>query len=924
MKIKSPDFLSNRKGISTVVIALLSPFLLGMVALAVDVGYAYMQKSTLDQAAQLAALSAAQTMKTSDDPAVIRQKVLDVYAQNGLPASDNLVITVTKGAETVFIDTNLKMTYNFAKVLGFNDVLLRTQSLAELCADGSARLIKMSTYDLMPFGIPHGRAAFSWDGNTLYIDGSLAESWNENSSFRFNVGSEYLLKLGEGASPDPLGRKYLIPMDGGEDVTPKDAQDPVCPEIGSHTQAQPLKAYGLVHWCLQHRYTVDWLLDYNGGSYLVNYHPDIDTAVSTNGVYFSDVSKILLTAEQAQQLMDYLGANQNSEGRAYGLIHLTKPMNYAVYTPFMYSNADLMPWGLVNKTADYPFGYQFNVQYTLKYGFDANVSGDTEARCGALVMGSTGASQYRSNIANGVSNFKQNTDGTTGVLYYVGEVLQTEPNNMLNPTKQGLQDRLAAGKFYLELPVVTTLDTNSTVETTIVGFINFMLSGVDTAHGYVYGQFVDTIPRDQLTYTLNIDENDVIPAKMLKMAGIPYSWIHDTDVLNGNISNYQWIACSHTDFFNENVPEKIAEWVAGGHYFFNLCWSTLRFDNALTQYNHNTYGNNSQSYVPSAFFQSYSTIQTSKCPFCKNHPGSSCDACRNTGWVQEYVKYTDVDNDALSNYTLSPRDIPLNQDHVTVVPADLTAGRVQSFKTSGLLSSCQVFASNNSPAYRQVITAYPSSSVAKVVSRTYKIHDSDPGGVMTFMGGHDPGNAAGYRMMLNSCLACAESPLISAAIRTDFGALDMDSVLETSDPEEYLGNVKYGYKYLLTPGQIVDTLPGNQPDKTNTGVFFNVGSDHHTWNNYPIDSQRVVLVPIVSTRTPDSLLTCISQPNIDSPPRSIYSINQRDKVRIKGIAKFWLLDVNQWSYYDMYLGPLTNGQVRGIFLGYFIPPVDGK
>ncbi|MDD2716582.1 MAG: Tad domain-containing protein [Candidatus Wallbacteria bacterium] len=923
MKIK-PGSL-NKKGVSIVIVALSSVVIMGMAALAVDVGNAYMQKSTLDQAAQLAALSAAQAMKNSNDQAVIQQKALDVFAQNGLPVDQaHMTVNVTKGTETAFIDAHLTVPFYFARVLGFSDVTLNSQALAELCADGSAKLIKENTYDLVPWGIPHGKTTYNFNEQKLYIDGTLADNWSENSGFAFNPGSEYLLKLGEGPLPDQQGRKYLIPMDGGEDANPKDAVDPICPEVGSHSQSQLLKAYGLVHWCLQQHYAVDWLLDYNGGSYLVDYHSGIDTAVSSNGVSFSSVNKILLTAAQARQLTDFLAANQNSENRSYTVVHMTRPINYAVFTPFEYSCGDLMPWGLQYKTNTYPFGYQFGAQYTLKYGSGAGETGYGGGNWGALAMGANGANQYRDNIEYGVDDILHGVENPNGTVYYVGRTIDTEPGNMVGPTMQGLTDRITQNKLYVKIPVVTTLDVNGRSATTIMGFLNFKLNSVDSQKGWVYGTLVDKIPVDQLTHTVNENENEVVPAKVLKMAGIPYNWIHDDGVLNGTINNYQWISTSHDDFYDENVAEKIAEWNAGGRYFFNLCWSTLRFENALCVYNHRNFGTETQNYIPGAFFQTYSEPQYSHCYRC-NASGANCDACRYTGWVIEYVKHDDINNESVANYTLSPHDISLNQDHVATVNADPSSGRVQAFNVNKLLSDCQVFAKNNSAAgYNQVITAYSSSSVAKVVSRTYKIHNTDLGGVMTFMGGHDPGNDAGYRLILNSCLAGTQTALLTTVARTNYGALDMDAALEAGDPDEYLANIKYGYKYLLTPGQVVDTLPGNFPEQTNTGVAFNMGTDAGTWNSHATDSQRIVLVPIVSTKNSDNALICTSTDNVAHPPAGIYSIYQRDKVRLKGIAKFWLLDVTQLNSYDATLGPLENGQVRGIFLGYYIPPADAK
>ncbi|MDD2716581.1 MAG: pilus assembly protein TadG-related protein [Candidatus Wallbacteria bacterium] len=924
MKIKF--YLLNKKGVSIVIVALSVVVLMGMAALAIDVGNAYMQKSTLDQAAQLAALSAAQAMKNSSDPAVIQQKALDVFAQNGLPTDQaDITVNVTKGTETAFIDAHLNVPFYFARVLGFNDVSLNSQALAELCADGSAKLIKENTYDLVPWGIPHGRTTYNATEQKLYIDGTVADNWTENSSFQFYQGYEYLLKLGLGQPADAIGRKILIPMDSTGDCNPADANDPICPEVGSHVQADLIKAYGLVYWCLQNNYAVDWLLDYNGGSYLVDYNDAILSATSATSptVNFSSVSKITLSAAQAATLSNWLAANNSSEGRPYQIVHVTNYPQVAVYTANVYSPADLVPWGLEDQAAAYPFGYVVGNQYTLKYGPDQSPANYGPGNFGALTMVGNGANDYRNGIASGVPN-------PNGETWYVGKTVYTKTGNMAGPTIQGLSDRLAAGKIYCKVPVVDSMDMNGHSSTTIKGFLNFKINSVDSNGNFVYGTLVDKVPTDQLSYTVNEDSNTEVVAKVLKQAGIPFSWIHDAGVIDGTINNYDWLYTHHEDFQNNLVPAKIAQWVSAGHYYFDMCWSTDRFDNALEDYNHDTFGTTTSQYIPRMFFNSYSSKQYSACYRCSSSSGKDCDACRYSGWVWEWVKHTDVNTDNNPTYSLSPRDIMQTQNHVTTIPADGSLGRTNAFKLTSLISAQNIYAKDNSAAeYKLGIYEYfnySGTNYAKAMIRDYKINSTDLGGVVCFMGGHDPSNTPAYRLILNNVMASSIAPAVARTSRTNYGALDMDSSDDglTADSGEYLANIEYGYKYFLAPGAILETLPYNLPEQTNTGVAFNVGSDASTWNSHATDSQRIVLVPIVSIRNSDNSLTCISPDNTSQAPKSVYGIYQRDKVRLKGIAKFWLLDVTKPGSYDSTLGPIENGQVRGIFLGYYITPADAK
>jgi len=894
---------------------------MGMAALAVDVGNAYYQRSGLEKSTDLAALAAAQKMKTSDNASEIQAVAYNVFSRNGLdPEQANITVNVSKGSETAFVDSTLNVPFYFAKVLGFDDLDVNAQAVAELLPDGSSRLVDGNTYDLVPWGIPHGETTFDPDNVELDIDGTSIYDWQKDPNFQFQVGSEYLLKLGEGQSGDAIGRKILIPMDGSEDVYPNDDDDPIFPELGNRIQSQYLEAYGLVYWCLKHGYHVDWLLDYDGGSFLVDYHDEINNAVSETGIDLSGVSKIVLNASHAAQLNNWLAANKNSEGRPYEIVPMDNPFQIAVFTQNVYQPGDLMPWGMQKKTDSYPFGYEVGTEYVIKYG-SGSASGHGQGNFGALAMGGNGANVYRDNIINGVSN-------PNGSTYYVGKQIYTEPGNMSGPTMQGLQSRIDNNKLYFRVPVVSYIKINGrSSRTTIYGFLNFKLNSVDSNKGWVYAKLVDKIPPEELNYTVNEDLNNEIVAKAMNLAGIPFDWIHDEDAYNGNINNYDWIYTHHEDFYDDTVAVRIAEWVAAGHYFFDMCWATDRFDNAIEQYNHDTFGSNTDEYIPTMFFKSHDTIQYSRCYRCSHWNGDS-DCCFYSGWVREYVVHTDVNSTLNQSYTISPRDIMQTQNHVTTVTSDGMIGRTHNFNRSAIKDEYSILAADNSAQdHKQGIIAYMNGSTAKMLTREYKIHPDDVGGWVTFYGGHDPArnksNIPAYRLILNNVLAGSQAPAVNRNAITNFGALDLNSQEEAEDEQQYLANVKYGYQNLLYPGVSVDTLIDNMASSTNTGVSFNINGDTHVYPDVPSDSSRIVLVPIVSVFNEDGSLICAQQDNIDEDPKCIYGYASRDKVRIIGIAKFWLLDCQSMDTDDLdidRLGPVENGQVRGIFLGYFIAP----
>jgi len=107
---------ANKRGVSLVIVAISLVAITGITALAVDIGNTYYEKSRLDKATQLAALTAAQTMYTSNDPQYIKQKALDTFKENGLnPDNANIQINVSNGNETALVSANLNIPFYFAK-----------------------------------------------------------------------------------------------------------------------------------------------------------------------------------------------------------------------------------------------------------------------------------------------------------------------------------------------------------------------------------------------------------------------------------------------------------------------------------------------------------------------------------------------------------------------------------------------------------------------------------------------------------------------------------------------------------------------------------------------------------------------------------------------------------------------------------------
>ncbi len=118
----------------------------------------------------------------------------------------------------------------------------------------------------------------------------------------FAVCVGVFLILGSFAAP---AQKLLIPMD-------------------ATTQTDHLKAYGIVYWQLTKNHTVDWLLNYRGGSFMCDYTDECAAECRVRGVSFEQVDGAGAAAIYAEVQSD----NNNMD-----VVKLEKAPRIAVYQP---------------------------------------------------------------------------------------------------------------------------------------------------------------------------------------------------------------------------------------------------------------------------------------------------------------------------------------------------------------------------------------------------------------------------------------------------------------------------------------------------------------------------------------------------------------------------------------------------------------
>ncbi|MEQ9186940.1 MAG: asparagine synthetase B, partial [Cryomorphaceae bacterium] len=101
-----------------------------------------------------------------------------------------------------------------------------------------------------------------------------------------------------------FAKKILIPMD--------------------ESQANHLKAYGLAFWALERDVEVQWLLNYQGGSFMIEHYPELESELVIRGVTYDNIADAKATA----MLLEISNPEVNMDA-----IKLEKAPKIAVYSP---------------------------------------------------------------------------------------------------------------------------------------------------------------------------------------------------------------------------------------------------------------------------------------------------------------------------------------------------------------------------------------------------------------------------------------------------------------------------------------------------------------------------------------------------------------------------------------------------------------
>jgi hypothetical protein len=91
-----------------------------------------------------------------------------------------------------------------------------------------------------------------------------------------------------------------------------------------NSQTNHLKAYGLAYFALQKDISVDWLLNYRGGSFMLEWSSAIESECKVRGIYTE-----IITAKQVNDILKQV----NSPAVNMNIVRMDVPPRIAVYSP---------------------------------------------------------------------------------------------------------------------------------------------------------------------------------------------------------------------------------------------------------------------------------------------------------------------------------------------------------------------------------------------------------------------------------------------------------------------------------------------------------------------------------------------------------------------------------------------------------------
>ena len=471
----------------------------------------------------------------------------------------------------------------------------------------------------------------------------------------------------------------------------------------------------------------------------------------------------------------------------------------------------------------------------------------------------------------------------------IGDVLDSEPGNMAGPTDDAISYRLDNGLIYVTCPIVDTLDVNGRKEVVIVGFAHFILEATaiddpgdgNNAKAVITGTYVDV---DEWVNNAE-DPNAFVVARTLTEAGVPFTWVHDEEILNGDLANFHILMTDDDRKFVPDVAGKISEFVNAGGYLYAQDGPTVEIDTKIEIFNNL----NSAALPQIAFLEEKLDIDPAV-------------ATVNSNLAEDFQLN--------SNYAaMSDFELMAVQNHSSTITG--YTGEVSSFDSSAVKASIKELGAIDANNYKYLFTEYGQ-------------------GHAVLLGGHDQETTAGWRLILNNIFIASQQP-DNLAMKPNLGCLDLNGIENAIDEQEYEMNLTTGFEGAINTDTFVYSLPGNIFGITNAGVSLRYNADTGAIVDLlagdvnPSGSPRGIVVPIIIP-SPFSSEDYFA----DNTGRTvIYDLKGRSRVKVIGLGLFLLSDINQNAVAspELSINPddttgkgTYNGQVRGLFVKYLEVP----
>jgi hypothetical protein len=908
-----------RSGSILLMTALASTFILGMTALAIDVGYTYHEQNKLQTAVDAAwkagfdrmlKLKSATPGNNLSEPdiASVKLHVREMIQMNGLPKSvaDESTIEIDAQLNKLSIKSKHDVGLFFAKIVNVNSMAVYANR------DNSGETDKSESSGIAPLAIPHG---ITKDSFTEYSCAIFGEGEG------FIKDRQYIIKLGESIEDDTVSlpqdedyKMILIPMDSAQKITTVDKKGKV-----TYDYESMLRAYGAAFWCLHtgeendESYTpVEWVLGYRGGSFLLPYSENIIAMLESSQykVYYEIADMSLL-----REIYDAVNA------KTYKILELYDRPLVAVYS----SQTGADPVEKILRIACIPYGpYALpeTPNFFKRGTFDSS-------RCLAY---------YDSDIMAGEldkynwlhlhhEDFTGCGEGCSRFNYSCRDRFYNETNatgfSSSSAAQAALNDLKSSIGKYLCANCANSLNNNSQV-VSYLAYDGFNYWNTTTKYKYVWNlnSSCGFSGKVRCADRVGIGGNrwTEYPSALcttcnssdLSQLATSYGYTDDANIVTKYFDIGGGISGDYNLWFGEGyatalqkmrfeMVNKIREHVINGGFLYAQCFAPETLDLTLWQkgINEGKTGANAFEYCIA-----FENIEYDYYP-C----GSPYSTINTAGVKDPFTMNT--------AYSLEPEC----QCHTPT--AQTGTGKTSSFTNNTIKSRVKIFG------------YYPGKAYCKYIG-------GDLGkGKFSFMGGHNHTDISSQRLVLNNVLlgSLAEKAIVGKTsakenkIKYNYGRIDPDNIRNNYDDGEenaaavtdYINRLKYGYSQAINLNDRLITESGNLASSTEDAVNYASGS--------------FIIVPItdigseageystIATGTTIYDLKDTDEINLNGTYTKDENLNGlKVPIRVIGFAKFQIIHPDCYSDFESGdgsdLGEYLAGQIRARFIEYIVHPDD--